>query len=448
MDLTDGPACVLAGPAALASRVELAVTGNLTVAPAAVRQGEPLLVTANLRNYGGKSAERVKVTAKAGTGPAAGVLASEWMTLKAFESRPVTLRVDTSRRDGPLTVVVTVDSDARFSEISESDNRQTAEATIVPDWSRWDSHVDLRVTAEGPADSPLVRLPCPEAVGSDPASLRVLVGDVSVPAQVLPGPDGPELVFVWPDPLPAGETRPCRLYMDSGNRHEPRSGPRWDATRANYLGPLYQVTFSQGAIIPVTVGDLPILSYLQTSSGDTGWVTEQDEGHDLRVIADGPVCTVIEVRKTLPKGHSYHKRYEFFDDFFTVTTLSPERFGTMSRAYYVAKGRIEDDKGNAAVIDGQGEAEGFAGVNPGPKWYATWDQAANWALNAVAVTPHNHLTYWDGGHMAGVGFETGDPAPATVAYFPHHEPFGPDFDPRAQAEADYRRAHAKVTVKR
>jgi hypothetical protein len=198
---------------------------------------------------------------------------------------------------------------------------------------------------------------------------------------------------------------------------------------------------------------VPILSSLQTSSADTGWVTEQGEVQEFKVVSDGPVCTVIEVKKNLPKGHSYHKRYEFFYDFFTVTTLSPERYGTMNRAYYVANGQIEDDKGNKAVIDGKGDDEGFSGRNANPKWYATWDKVGAWALNTIAVTPHDGVTYWDAGNMGGVGFNTSSPEPATVAYFLYQGPLGPHgtgpaWDPREQAEADYQRAHAKVTVTR
>lgn len=461
--LGGSPRCLLVGPSALAARAELAIVGDVTVTPPTVRQGTPVRVNATLRNYGGRAASRVKVTVKTDAGPVAAVLGTAWVDVKPYSSRPVALDFDTTRRDGPLAVFVTVDSDARFAELVEEDNRRAATMTITPDWSRWESFVDLQVTAQGEAGtSPVVRLPFDAAAERsrfklkepvNPASLRVVVGEVSVPAQLVPGTPGTELAFVWPGALPAGPAQSCRLYMDGGNRHEPRGGPHWDAANSRYLGPLYQVNFEQGAITSLAMGSLPLLSYLQTSSGDTGWVIEQSNDYELTVIADGSVCTIIEVRKRLPKGHSYHKRYEFFPDFFTVTTLSPERYGTMSRAYYVAKGQIEDDKGNKATIDGQGDAEDFSGKNSSPKWYATWDQAANWALNAVAVTPHDGLGYWDAGNMAGVGFTTGDPAPATVAYFLHREPFGSrgvgsGFDPVKQAEADYQRAHTTVKVTR
>lgn len=451
VDLSDGPDGLLVGPAALAARAELAIVGDVTVTPPVGRQGEPLQVTVNVRNYGGKEAGSVKITAKDGTGSGADVLASRRVTVKPYATLPVTLEMDTTRRDGELAVFVTVDSDARFAEILETDNRRSAVATIAPDWTRWEQHRDLRLVAEGGAgDSPLVRLPLD--VTAHPASLRVLVGQVSVPAQVISGPQGAELLFVWPGPLPSGSSQLCRLYLDTRDRHEPRGGPHWDPARTRYVGPLYEVQFEQGAITSVVLDGIPILSYLQTSSGDTGWVVEQSDDYELAVVADGQVCTVIEVKKTLPKGHSYHKRYEFFRDFFTVTTLSPERYGMMSRAYYVATGQIQDDKGNQATIDGRGDAEDFSGRNPSPRWYATWDQAANWALNAVTVTAHEGLAYWDAGNMAGVGFTTGDPAPATVAYFLHPHPFGPQgrpgFDPLQQAEADYQRAHTKVTLMR
>jgi hypothetical protein len=456
--LTECRQWLLAGPAALAGRAELAVLGVQPVPRWPVRQGDPLAVNADLRNYGGKTATDVKVTVKDGQGPGASVMATQRVTLKPYGAQRVDLKLDTSRRDGALPVVVTVDSDARFVEISEGDNRRSTLVTITPDWSRWDSYLDLTVAAEAPGvGSPLVTLPFDApaertklGLGGtlDPASLRVSVeGHLPVPAQTISGASDPELVFLWSGSLPGAVPQPCRLYMDGGSRHEPLAPGRWDAARTRYVGPLYQVTFEQGAITTVAMGDLPLLSSLQTSSGDTGWVIEQGEAQELNVVADGPVCTIIEVKKNLLKGHSYHKRYELFYDFFTVTTLSPERYGTMSRAYYVATGQIEDDKGNKATIDGQGDAEGFSGMNPSPRWYATWDRDGNWTLNAIAVTPHDGVTYWDAGNMAGVGFNTGDPAPATVAYFLHRGP-GARFDPRARAESDYQRAHTKVTVTR
>ena len=89
----------------------------------------------------------------------------------------------------------------------------------------------------------------------------------------------------------------------------------------------------------------------------------------------------------------------------------------MSRAYYAAKCRYQDDKGNQAEIDGKGDAEGIAGKNPNPQWYATWSEG--WGLSGIPITPHTNVNYWDAGNMAGLGFNTAGKNPATVAYVLH-----------------------------
>jgi hypothetical protein len=198
-----------------------------------------------------------------------------------------------------------------------------------------------------------------------------------------------------------------------------------------------------------------IIGNLGVSSADTGWVDEVGEVESFDVVQDGPVFTQIRVKKNLRGNHSYDKLYTLYRNHFTVTMLSPERFGVPSRAYYLTRCLFEDDKGNRSVIDGKGDAEGVSGKNPNPRWYATWPEPeqgkegepAAWALSCVAVTPHESLTYWDAGSWAGVGFNPRQQKGATVAYVLHNAE-DEVTDVPGFAELDYQRMQQPVVLVR
>ena len=129
-----------------------------------------------------------------------------------------------------------------------------------------------------------------------------------------------------------------------------------------------------------------------------------------------------------------------------MQVVSPEIYGAMSRAYYMADADYEDDKGNQARIDGKGDAENIYSKNPKPQWYATW--GPTWAVNGIAVTPFDNVCYWDAGGKAGLGFVGGQTKPGqTVAYFIHALKDGAPVA-TALAKADREQALKPVVVER
>jgi hypothetical protein len=260
------------------------------------------------------------------------------------------------------------------------------------------------------------------AGAGDPDSLRVVLTESGAQglAQLVPTDAGSDLVFQLPRDLQPGEALTCRVYFDRATpkRHCQTAAAGWHADRTTYDNGVYSVRFGEGYIRAVWIGPTQVLTNLGTSSKDTGWVDEQGEVEAFEVVSDGPVCTVIRVKKKMANNHAYEKLYTFTPDYFTVQVVSPEIYGTMSRAYYMADADYADDKGNQARIDGKGDAENVSGKNGQPQWYATW--APTWALNGIPVTPFGNIGYWDGGNKAGLGFSGGQTKPGqTVAYVIH-----------------------------
>ena len=460
---------LLLGPRALAGVSEVVFGGPAPIP--AVKQGDPLAIRLRLVNHGGKDARRVPVTAYLGAIAPRNRLAAQSVDVPAGKSVPVTFILPTARCDGPTRFRFQA-GDAKTVTFSKAGNITERVCPILPDWTLWDTHVDLTVemgavsrrnpVVEVPFDADAERAKAGRAGKSDPASVRVVCLDApaGIPdaaaggslceAQYVEGsPAERRLVWRIPGSFPAGATVRCRVLLDGQEqkRHQAPAAGSWRADTQTYDGPRYTVRFQEGAIRGLWSKDpnVHLLSSLGVSSKDTGWVEEVGEVQRFEVVQDGPVFTQVRVRKSLAGNHSYDKVYTFYPEHFTVATLSPERFGTLSRAYYAATCRIQDDRGNKAEVDGKGDAEEFSGRNPSPKWYATW--AEGWGLSAVAVTPHDGIGYWDAGNMAGVGFSTGNKSPATVAYVLHGaaEPhlIAPDF-----AAEDQARLKAPVAVQR
>jgi len=389
--------------------------------------------------------------------------------------------LDTTRFDGSLLLGFELRRKGAEKETCSNDDITAYSFYIAPNWDLWAGHVDLTAQlGDVPRENPVVRIPFDAqaewaSLGKegevDPGSLRVVS---QVPGEEKPrftytqyvngAPEERELVWTMVGAFEPEQEVECRVYLDSlenADRHQAHRRHGWDGEATRYRGRDYGVDFSEGYIRGVrfyrTSPWVHLLSHLGASSQDTGWVDEAGEVESFEVLQDGPVFTQVRVKKNLQGGHSYDKLYTFYPEHFEVTTLSEERFGIMSRAYYVAECQYEDDKGNRAWIDGEGDAEDVSGSNPDPKWYATWSpktdkegepiDAYGWALNCVAVTPHSNVTYWDGGAWAGLGFNASSTEPATVAYVLHRGaddgPSGPDV-----AALDYERVRSPVTVTR
>jgi hypothetical protein len=480
LELRGSPTALLVGAEALRDHAELVVEMVSPRGAVECRQGEQLDLRAKVVNLGGRKASKVKVTMLSlgrvvGGGYAhkdGRALAETTVDVAAGGEAAVSFRLDTTPYDVRHLVGLRAEAEDA-DELCVADNLSGVELLCRPDLSLWDASVDVAVEMGGLSrHAPIVRMVFDAdaeraAVGkpgkTDPDSVRVeVLGDDPIeqrwcPSQYMDrGPGQRELVWQLPGEYDAGDTVVCRVHLDGLDAHRhallPRAG--WPPDGSGYRGQSCFVKFGEGYIRGLTVYSTSpatqILGNLGASSGDTGWVDEVGEVESLEVLEDGPVFTQVRVKKSLRGGHSYEKLYTFYPDYFEVTTLSSERFGTLSRAYYTALCQFEDDKGNRATIDGKGDAENVSGRNVGPKWYATWGppgDAPGWAMSCVAITPHDSLTYWDAGSWGGVGFNTGRKEPATVAYFLHRTD-EPGFSAPGFAALDYERAHNPATVTR
>lgn len=464
LEVAAGESCQLVGPKSMKECVEVALDPDLALTPPAPRQGDRLEVTANLRNHGGK---RARLTVNLYLAGNEKPVASTKVRIAPGATEKVRLQLATARIDG--TVALRLEAIAPSGdELCTVNNAATATAFIAPNPTLWDSHLDLTVDLAGVArTNPVISLPFDldaerAKLGvpgqGDPAAVRVVYmpagGDdrVECPTQYIPGTDGAgELLWVIPGHFPPAAKLACRVYLDAlaNARHDPAIGTAtWNESATAYRNACYSVSFRDGYIREVTTAFrnwAPVLGNLGVSSGDTGWTEEFGEVKSFDVVAQGSVVTRIRVQKNLRGGHFYDKLYSFYPDHFTVSTLSPERFGTLSRSYYLAECRFLDNQGNTAVIDGHGDDEGISGKNPSAQWYTTY--ADGWALSCVAVTPHLNVGYWDGSAMGGVSLSPGKDAPATVCYTLHDASVA-GFAPDAAATAVYDAVHTPVKVTR
>jgi len=459
----------LLSPLAMAQRAEPALVGECRIAPESLSQGAPAQVTVSIANYGGIPAEGVSLAVYAGAPAQESLLGRPTVAVAAGGTATVTLPLQTEKLDGQVRLALVLDEDNAIEEVCEADNRASLAMWVEPDLARWDSSLDVSVDpgelsrtdaiVAMPLDASAERVKLGKAGEADPTSLRVVrLGEGPLRERMLPcqykteDEQGPQLLWQVPGAMAPGAVTPCRVYLDGAEagRHAGPTVGRWDAANMVYEGTKYRVVFRDGYIRSVALrrpgGLFEVIKSLGVSSQDTGWVDEVGDVQSFEVVTDGPVLTQVRVEKSLRGNHSYDKLYSFYPEHFVVTTLSPERFGTLSRAFYGAACRYQDDKGNVADIDGKGDAEGISGKNGKPKWFATW--ADDWALVGVPLTAHDNVGYWDAGSWAGLGFTTGDPEPASVGYYIHLGSEGQKVDGPGLAADDYARVQSPVVVKR
>lgn len=443
---------VLVGTEALADHAEL-VLGKPVLSAPRPKQGQALEISAKITNLGGKPAKSARLELMLGPE----VLAQKTLTVPAGQTAEGKLKLDTATWDGPLMLTLRIAPAA--AELCTHDNSATVMPFITPDFAKWDSHFDVSVKVPATVAQPVARLTLTEAdlQGKEPTTARVALvegdNEVLCPTQIVAGKQANELVWALPAATaPAAErSYQCRVYLDSAanKRHSHLGSGRWDSQSNVYRGDSYSLQFSDGYIRGIFIGEPPVkvLSSLGVSSKDTGWVDETGTVKSFEIVSDGPVCTVIRVQKTLDGNHFYDKEYTLYPDRLVVKILDSDKFGTMSRAYYLADGLYEDDKGLKAVVDGKGDAEGVSGANAKPKWYVI--QGSGWAITNAAVTPFASINYWDAGNKAGVGFSGQQGKdPETVIYYFHALPSSGKANAVEIGNRDYEETHGVVEVLR
>ncbi|MGC9316984.1 MAG: glycoside hydrolase, partial [Armatimonadota bacterium] len=399
---------------------------RVELTPAEVRQGEPLTVRARITNRGGEPARNARVTLTVG----GRVTVERAVTIQPLRFAEIEFEVDTTPLDGRRRLTVRADCSQR--ELMTSNNAATVEAFVTPDLARWSRRRSITVTNDDVRRNEAVvqsHVDFGEAVAAD--SVRVLEesgGEYQlVPGQLDPVGEGGEgqLLWVMPGETAPGQVRRFIVVYDPAQvpeRHRPAPGAVWDEEAAAITTKAYRAVFNEGAIGAVynRLGDLPeasIFSGIVVSSAETGWVHEEGEVERMRVVSAGPVRTVVEVEKALKGDHRCTKRYEFYPRYFIVRGSCEPRIGCLSRAYYALPCVYEDDAGNTARIDGEGDAEDVAGKNPKPEWYAAY--CPQWAHSCVNLGEASNVTYWDGGAWGGVALNAGNSGVTEVAYVFH-----------------------------
>lgn len=466
---------LLIGPAEIAQMTELSISSTRKSPddPDRSKQGDPLTVALTVENQGGKDSGEVSVAAYLGRVSEETRLGTKSVSVPAGGTAEVEFTFPSQRYDGLTTFWFRVDDGDAVTELCEQDNTTERGFMIEPDLALWDGKLSVTVDmGELPRRLPIAKMPFDpdaewQALGkqgkADPGAIRVMKeGEESAYQRLFPcqyDAQAKELSFEMLGRFEPGQKVRCEILLDGADeaRHQAPSASWWKPQESVFHSPRMVVRFKEGYIrgVESQYPFVKIIGNLGVSSADTGWVDEVGEVESFDVVQDGPVFTQIRVKKNLRGNHSYDKLYTLYRNHFTVTMLSPERFGVPSRAYYLTRCLFEDDKGNRSVIDGKGDAEGVSGKNPNPRWYATWPEPeqgkegepAAWALSCVAVTPHESLTYWDAGSWAGVGFNPRQQKGATVAYVLHNAE-DEVTDVPGFAELDYQRMQQPVVLVR
>lgn len=421
---------------------------HVELTPEEIAQGEPLTVRARVTNRGGAAAERARVTLAVD----GRVTGERTVSVEPLRSIEVEFEVDTAPLDGPRRLTVSVGSRGR--ELMALNNAATVEVVVTPDLSRWSRRRSLTVTNTGVSRTDAVvqtEIDLGEAVAA--GSVRVLEetddGQSLVPSQLdlADGEGQGQLLWVMPGETAPGQVRRFILVYDPAamaDRHRPAPGAVLDDGGRSIRTAAYRARLDEGAIGAVYnfLGDRPddsIFSGIVVSSEATGWVHEEGEVVRRRVVSAGPVRTVIEVEKALKADHRCTRRYEFYPRHFVIRASCKPRISGLSRAYYALPCTYEDDAGNRAQIDGEGNAEDVAGRNADPEWYAAYSPA--WAHSCVALHEASNVTYWDGGAWGGVSLNSGADGVSEVAYVLHDRQRDASF-----AAADHAQLTGEPTV--
>lgn len=380
------------------------------------RQGEPLRLSVTVRNGGGAGVKGAEVAVFADAPQPERRLARQSLSLASGEGKTLTLQVDTTALDGPRRLLVVADVPRKVEELCRGNNEVACEVEVLPDWNRWPHRLRFHVEAgEVEREDEVVVLPL-QLPQADPASVRVALCDEQgrpqalVPTQF----EGEELCFLMPGRVPAGARRSFLLLWDTARKGPPSHlsplGRFWNEVEQSIEAETYRVAFEEGHLVRLAakrkgVGGSPFLAHLILSSRETGWIQEPGTVERFEVRANGPVRTVVFVRKALQAGVVYEKTYLFYPRHFEVRIRVNKPAGNLySRAFYLREGHYVDDKGNRAQVDGQGEGENIMGKNPQPRWYAVYAQ--DWAHACIALSPCENVVYWDAGSWGGIGFLT------------------------------------------
>jgi len=431
------------------NRPDLAVdAAQITLSKTQPRQGDVVTATAAVVNRGPARAEKVKVSLYLDRRDPANLVHTETVSLNPNSSAKVTARIQTAELAAEHKLIVVADEAQAIPELIEINNEAVLPLDVQPDYGRWRYKLPVVVDSGDLArtDWPVVlavnftdelrRLGLSAAMAKD--SVRVVEASEdgklkeAAVCQVEWADDFDaktnakgEVVWLLKGQTAAHAKRYYRILFDTADAGR-KSGSRvrhWDQENQIVSMDGYEAGFDNGVIRRLVSkrGTEPARNFIHelvVSSKDVGWSKEPGKVERFEVKHDGPARVVVFVRKALEAGVVYEKTYAFYPQRFDVTiTMNKQAGGLYSRAYYVASGQYEDDKGLKATMDGRGDGEEVYGKNKNPKWYAIY--APGWAHSCVALSPFDHIAYWDGGLMGGIGLTTGQLTNIRMSYVIH-----------------------------
>lgn len=403
-----------------------------------INQGDTISVTAVVANRGGTAGDDVEVAVFADYACDERRLATQRVSLASGTETAVTFDVDTSRLDGERTLVVVADSANQSDELCERDNVAELALRVDAAPNRWANRGVLRVETgavervEWPVETELA-LP-----NVEPGSVRVCTcdetGALASPPAFLPtqfeakNEDSGRLSFLLPGATPANTVKHvCVLWSSRSGDGTPTVFPQrgriWDEPSNTVTASSYAARFVDGVLSNLAARGAgqtgeAFVSSLVFSSKETGWVKETGTVDEFSVLANGPVKTVVRVRRSMDSGVTYEKVYSFYPCFFDVEiALNKPAGGFYSRAYYLREGTYQDDQGFTARIDGHGDAEDVSGRAQNPAWYAVF--AEDWAHACIALNPFGSVGYWDASSWGGAGLTGPSASPARLRYTIH-----------------------------
>ncbi len=429
--------------------------GAISVAPASLVQGQPLVVSAEVRNDGGTAVRGGRVAVSLDGGEPLTTVA---VNLGARAKQTLKLAVPTAGYDGPRRLAVTATPPAGVTETLTANNRATRDVVIALDRARWPAQAIATLAVTPGAAGPYQVLAVPFTLPADaaPASLRVVATEragASLPAQFEPAaPGGREgTLVVLLQPAPTAATRLEVLAQTGSATVAPLGGGYWSAADREYDNGFYAVSLTDGVLADLRLrtgapGARAIITGVAYSSAITGWTQEQGRTEAFDVLASGPARTVVRIKRNLADGKAvYTKTYAFYPAHIEVVTAAqPTVTALHNRFHYGREADYFDSRGKTTRIDGKGDDD--AKISGAP---ATWCALVgdDWAHSIVALDQPRGVTFWDAGAMGALGLSA-TPEASHQAFVFHANPATARLTDGAFAAADeqWLKNPAKVTA--
>lgn len=340
-------------------------------------------------------------------------LASTSVSLAGREEYALQIPFSSRKLDGQRAIVATLSAPRGCREMCVKNNTSSSSARFVRTSSDWPSATRIAVEAgnfDRTDETLRWRIPTDDVAANSVRVVDAATG-VYVPAQyVATGSEAGSVLFVSSTAIRSGASRELivrwapRAWSD---RFSPRLGSMYNAATKTVRAHTYALRLNDGWVSDVSAirnGTVtsPFINKIIYSSGATGWVDEPGHVTQSRVLEDGPVRTVIAIRKELAAGVSYEKTFTFEANRFTVATSVNKSGGVPSRAYYLRPGTFLDSGGMSARVDGSGEGEGVSDSTTSPKWYTVY--SPEWSEVCIAQEPASRITYWDSTDWGGIGY--------------------------------------------